>query len=53
MLGDTVNDTVPSAAFTGTNHAGAFGGAQFPFNRTLSEMGTLRLAANVTGALSR
>lgn len=53
MLGDTVNDTVPAAAFTSKDHAGAFGGAQFPFNRTLSEVGALRLATNVKGALSR
>ncbi|KAK9841973.1 hypothetical protein WJX81_002137 [Elliptochloris bilobata] len=53
ILGDTVTDSVPAAAFTSADHSGAFGGAQFPFNRTLSEVGALRLAAGVKGALSK
>ena len=52
VLGATVTDVVPAAAFSSANHTGAFGGAQFPLNKTLSEVGALRLAANVKGALS-
>jgi len=51
VLGATVNDTVPAAAFTNANHTGAYGHAQFPLNATLSEVGALR-GASLQGALA-
>jgi hypothetical protein len=51
VLGATVNDTVPAAAFTNANHTGAYGHAQFPLNATLSEVGALR-GASLQGTLA-